>query len=82
MSIKITLLSFGIAKEITGQTTLPMELPRAMSHEEFRQNLNATYPALAALKSYALAINKTYAQPNDTINPGDEVAILPPVSGG
>jgi MoaE-MoaD fusion protein len=36
----------------------------------------------AALRSAAIAVNHAYAAPGQTLNDGDEVAILPPVSGG
>ena len=34
------------------------------------------------LKASAVAVNQEYAQPNHILLDGDEVAILPPVSGG
>ena len=41
------------------------------------------HPSLAALKnSSRLARNATHTAENETFEPGDEVAILPPVSGG
>ncbi len=80
--MKITLLAFGIAKEIVGRSTQEMELDGEITQQQFRQIINGMHPALAALNTYAVAINKTYAQPDDVIKHGDEVAILPPVSGG
>jgi molybdopterin converting factor subunit 1 len=80
--MKITLLAFGIAKEIVGHSLQEMELDENITQSNFRIIINAKHPALGALSTYAIAINKTYAQPDDVIKHGDEVAILPPVSGG
>lgn len=41
------------------------------------------YPALSPMRdSLAYSINNEYARWTDTVTPGDEVAVLPPVSGG
>jgi molybdopterin synthase sulfur carrier subunit len=40
------------------------------------------FPALAALRSLAVAVNGQYADAATSIQPGDEVALIPPVSGG
>jgi molybdopterin synthase catalytic subunit/molybdopterin converting factor small subunit len=48
-----------------------------------KEQLIARYPQAAAVLSQAfLAINQSYAEDNQTIVEGDEVAIIPPVSGG
>ncbi len=41
----------------------------------------ALEPALAG-RSFRVAVNRRYAQPADAVRPGDEVALIPPVSGG
>jgi molybdopterin converting factor small subunit len=41
------------------------------------------HPDLAPMRdTLAFAVNGEYARANDTVSPGDEVAVLPPVSGG
>jgi molybdopterin converting factor small subunit len=50
---------------------------------ELRTRLGAHAPALAALLRYSrLAINAAYANDEDRAAPGDDVALIPPVSGG
>jgi molybdopterin converting factor small subunit len=44
--------------------------------------LTDRYPALSKLSSLTIAVNGEYSQPHTIINSGDEVAIIPPVSGG
>jgi len=40
------------------------------------------FPALKKLGTYMIAVNNEYAGEQKTIKPTDEVAIIPPVSGG
>ena len=47
-----------------------------------KMQLETAYPKLHELSSYMVAVNNEYALPNLLLKPGDEVAIIPPVSGG
>jgi molybdopterin synthase sulfur carrier subunit len=40
------------------------------------------YPALEKLRSLFIAVNQQYAEDNQSINETDEIALIPPVSGG
>ncbi|RYF62770.1 MAG: MoaD/ThiS family protein, partial [Cytophagaceae bacterium] len=39
-------------------------------------------PALTGVKSILVAVNSEYAEPDTLLNPSDEIALIPPVSGG
>ena len=81
MSMKI--ISFGIAKEITGELFTEFETgPYPVNVSAFKAMLFAKYPALKKLASLSVAVNSEYASDNTVINNGDEVALIPPVSGG
>lgn len=80
MTVKI--LSFGIAREITGGRELAMELPEGTDTLALRKIINQKYPALDRIAVYALAVNQVYVNENVHLNPNDVVAIIPPVSGG
>lgn len=80
--MKIKLLSFGIAKEIIGSRFLDLELPEGTDITKLRADLVARYPRLADLASVRLAINSEYANEQDMLAENDEVALIPPVSGG
>jgi len=43
--------------------------------------LRASHPALAG-KPFRVAVNQAYAGPGDPVAPDDEIALIPPVSGG
>ncbi|QIX63469.1 molybdopterin converting factor subunit 1 [Hymenobacter lutimineralis] len=80
MNLKVAL--FGIAREIVGQPTLEMVAPEGQSAQGLLQDLHARYPALARLSSLAVAVNNEYAADDTPLREHDEIALIPPVSGG
>jgi molybdopterin synthase sulfur carrier subunit len=80
MHIKI--LTFGIAREICGGPSFQIELPEPTTAGELQQRLSEQFPRLADLASFLLAVNEEFAETDTRIHAGDEVAIIPPVSGG
>ena len=80
--MKIKLLAFGIATEILNARSIDLEVAETLSIGELRNLLNKQYIRLGELQSYAIARNKTYALDDEIISQTDEIAILPPVSGG
>lgn len=80
--MKITVLAFGIAKDIFGGPSVSLELANDSTVYNLQYMLEQKYPKLEQLKSYMLAVNNEYALPGDTIHERDEIAVIPPVSGG
>ncbi|MGN6177963.1 MAG: MoaD/ThiS family protein [Mucilaginibacter sp.] len=80
--MKINILAFGIAKDIFGGPTISIELANDASVSNLKYALEKEYPKLKQLASYMIAVNNEYALPGDSIHPSDEIAIIPPVSGG
>jgi len=80
--MKISLLSFGIAKDIIGQRFIDLELADGISVAQLRATLVQRYPRLSELASVKLAVNSEYAAEDSLLNNNDEVALIPPVSGG
>jgi len=80
--MKIKVLAFGIAKEIFGGPSVSLELGNDATVSNLQYLLEHKYPRLEQLKSYMLAVNNEYALPGDTIHERDEIAVIPPVSGG
>lgn len=79
MSFKI--LTFGIAREVVGDNLI-LDDPGVSDVAALRVWLSENYPATKGLSKWAIAVNEEYAGDDTTINNGDEVAIIPPVSGG
>ena len=80
--MKIKVLAFGIAKDIFGESSVSLELANDSTVYNLQYLLEQQYPKLQQLKSYMLAVNNEYALPGDTIHERDEIAVIPPVSGG
>ncbi len=75
---------FGIAKDIVGESGLDLSLldEKPSSVAELKQFMNESYPEFAKLSSFAVAVNGEYASNEVTLESNDEIAIIPPVSGG
>ena len=82
MQMKINILAFGIAKEIVGSQLTTAELADGLRVQQLKNDLEEQYPKLKQLTSFMIAVNGVYATPDAVIKPGDEVALIPPVSGG
>jgi molybdopterin converting factor small subunit len=80
--MKIKVLAFGIAKDIFGGPSVNVELANDSTVYNLQYALEHQYPRLQQLRSYMLAVNNEYALPGDTIHERDEIAVIPPVSGG
>ena len=80
--MKITVLGFGIAKEIFGSSEIHLDVNEGLNVSDLRSVLEEEYPQLNKLKSYMLAIDEEYPEDSQIINSGNEIAVIPPVSGG
>jgi molybdopterin converting factor subunit 1 len=80
--MNVTVLAFGIAKDIFGGSSVEVELPNAAMTNDLKSQLEGRFPKLKALSSYMIAVNNEYATGDEAIKATDEIAIIPPVSGG
>ena len=74
-------LLFGVTRDIIGESeiTLSEQLDTVADLRDF---LGEKHPKLLQLSSLAVAVNNNYANDEDKINSFDEIALIPPVSGG
>lgn len=80
MHIKIH--TFGIAREICGSAVLHLEVPENATAQQLKALLSDQYPRLGQLASFLLAVNEEYAEPDLPLQADDDIAVIPPVSGG
>jgi molybdopterin converting factor subunit 1 len=74
---------FAAARELAGRSEAAVELPAGATVGDLRRELERQVPALAALAQRSLvAVNAEYAGEESRLSAGDEVALIPPVSGG
>jgi molybdopterin converting factor subunit 1 len=79
---KMKILAFGIAREIIGGAMIELELAENATVSDLKQWLTTQYPRLNRLNSLLIAVNMEYAQLHQTLKSSDEIALIPPVSGG
>ncbi len=83
MQKAIKVLAFAGARDVVGAPELDLALEAPCSATALLALICARYPGLAPhARSLRLAINGAYAVAEDVVHPGDEVALIPPVSGG
>jgi molybdopterin synthase sulfur carrier subunit len=80
--MKVKILAFGVAKDIFGSSSIDLNIDREPTISALRSLLEESYPRLKKLASYLVAVNNEYASANQLISDVDEIAIIPPVSGG
>ncbi|GBF22307.1 MULTISPECIES: MoaD/ThiS family protein [Arenibacter] len=84
----MTILLFGVTKDIIGSATLSMPSSsefgskKSKTVKELKDYLGKMYPELKKLSSLAVAVNNSYANDDTIIDNFDEIALIPPVSGG
>ncbi len=80
--MKTKILAFGIAKEMVKDSAIVVEWAQVSTVGNLKIILEEKYPGLKGLGSYMIAVNNEYAEDGLLIEEGDEVAVIPPVSGG
>lgn len=76
-------LYFSTAAEIAGCSQEEWDVSSPLALEEFWEEAIRRHPDLAAMKPLCrVASGMSYLRAGDTINPADETAVIPPVSGG
>ena len=80
--MNIDVLAFGIAKDIIGTNVSKIETDGPISIAELKNLLVDRYPEFEKLKSFSIAVNQEYQEEEFLLQSNDEIAIIPPVSGG
>jgi MoaE-MoaD fusion protein len=79
--IQVRVLPFGVLKDWLGLPAAAVELSEGATVTQLLEHLSAGR-AGAALTGIAVSVNAEFAEPNRILHDGDEVGLLPPVSGG
>ena len=80
---EVTILLFGKAREIAGAGEIRIPAPPGSTTETILEAIVGRHPALEEWKPFLrIAVNGEYAPSGRGVSPGDEVAVIPPVSGG
>ena len=81
--MRVQVVLFGSIRESVGKAQLHLDLPDDSNAGAVWAELRKSTPTLARFdRSVALAVNQAFADPSTLLKDGDEVGLLPPVSGG
>ena len=82
-TIRVKVLFFGRLKDVAGQSEESLDLTEAPTIEQLFADYAARMPELAKYRSSVVASrNQEFVSWDTPLHSGDEVAFLPPVSGG
>ncbi|MBX7152477.1 MoaD/ThiS family protein [bacterium] len=81
--MKIRVRLFAMCRDIVRRDVLEMELPAMATGDDFWNRIVKEFPQLSPYQKLSrLAINLEYVPNSIVIKEGDEISIIPPVSGG
>jgi len=81
--MRVQVLYFGVLKDVLRRDHEQIDLDGTASVENLLSQIFSTEPGRdLPWNSLAVAVNRVYAQRDQLLSDGDEVALLPPVSGG
>jgi MoaE-MoaD fusion protein len=81
--MQIRVLLFGVLKDLTGRSEEIIELPAGARVQDLLSHYTQQSARLREmLPALALSVNQEYSRRDRALSDGDEVALLPPVSGG
>jgi MoaE-MoaD fusion protein len=81
--MRVRVLFFGMLKEMVAKSSDAIELRDGATLNDLLAHYERQMPKLKeSISSLALAVNQEYASADTKLKENDEVAILPPVSGG
>ena len=81
--MKVRVRCFAAAREIVGSGELIVDLPEGSTLTQLFDRVQGQFPRLQGLAgSLLFSVNREYAPPDKRLAADDEVALIPPVSGG
>jgi len=81
--VRIRVLFFGVLRDIVGVREDSVEIPDGARLDSVFEHYAGRFPRLREMSaSLVLALNQSFSEPSAPLSEGDEVAFLPPVSGG
>ena len=81
--MRVTVKLFAVLREKAGASEVILDLPAAADVSAAARKLAEKHPVIGEfLPKLAFAVNREYARPEQNLHDGDELALLPAVSGG
>lgn len=81
--LRVRVKFFARYREVAGKTMIELEIAEGTTLAELKQIIEHRFPPLKVFShNLLLAVNGEYAPPHLTLREGEEIAFLPPLSGG
>ena len=80
--MRLHVLLFGITRDIVGQSQIELDYQGEANVAAFKAMLVDQYPKMDQLVHFKIAVNQEFADDQQALEAGDEIALIPPVSGG
>ena len=80
--MKVRVVLFAKPRELVGTPNVDLALPTGATAADAWQHLSDRYSLGPLPRAFRCAVNSEYARWDDRLAEGDELAIIPPVSGG
>jgi molybdopterin synthase catalytic subunit len=81
--MRVQVRLFAAARAIVGEGEVSLDLQEGSTVGDLMEHFFTRYPELKEIAgSLLLAVNREYAEANVNLKEGDEVGVMPPVSGG
>ena len=82
-SLKLQISFFALYRERAGRSRMPLELAPGATVSDMVAEIRRLFPGLAPpTVNIVVAVNAEYAEPDTELRDGDDIALIPPVSGG
>ncbi len=84
--MRVRVRFFSILKDVAGRESMELELPDGSRLRDLLEKIYKLYPDLEKLGGEDVGVialvNGNYGKLDDVLRDGDEVALIPPASGG
>ncbi|MGH9911437.1 MAG: MoaD/ThiS family protein [Nitrososphaeraceae archaeon] len=80
---KIDLRLYASIKDVLGKDRIDIDWTKNMTVGDLRKQLDASYPILSIVNArFSISVNRKPVDDSELIRNTDEIAVLPPISGG
>lgn len=84
-NIQVNLLFFAKSRELAGANNSQIKIPSHCTFKQLLDNIVEKYPSLSVIsENVILSLNEEYLSRDSVVDvaAGDEIAVIPPISGG
>ncbi len=78
----VLVLLFGISRDIVGSKSIQIDFEGEVRVKDLMNKMKENYPKFEELSSLLVAVNDEYASDDTVLSGNEEIALIPPVSGG